>query len=256
MATGRISVIDGSKHVGGASGQWVFRGLDLDVAPGELFSLLGPSGSGKSTLLRVIAGLDSLTSGTVELGGDPHQQVVTGLVFQEPMLLPWHNIADNIGLGLRYRRNGYKTRGLRPRRGHRPDAVIEIAEQLGIADLLDRYPSQISGGQAQRVALARTVVTKPQVLLLDEPFAALDPGTRSALQDWLLEVVAKLDVTTLFVTHDVDEAVRLGGRIGVLAGAGQGMSETWDVRAILGDGPATGSLREELADHVASLACI
>ena len=264
MATGHIRVVGGAKFLGGREGHWLFKDLDLDIDPGELFCLLGPSGSGKSTLLRILAGLDDLTAGTVEITSRAGETLNCGLVFQEPLLLPWLNVHDNIGLGLRYKQNQSDRRQRRRRRGHRHDEVSDLAERLGIADLLDRFPSQISGGQAQRVALARTVVTRPQVLLLDEPFAALDPGTRASLQDWLLEVVAKLDLTTLFVTHDVDEAVRLGSRIGVLAGSGKGLSQTWDLASLHGtdgtlddlSGSSPASIREELISHVADLSGI
>lgn len=244
MEARRVRIVGGAKHVGGARGHWVFRDLDLDLAPGELFCLLGPSGSGKSTLLRILAGLDHLTSGHVELGSEREEPVRCGLVFQEPMLLPWLDVAGNIELGLRYRRN-------EPRRSD--GLTEEVAEQLGIADLLRRSPGEISGGQAQRVALARTVVVGPQVLLLDEPFAALDSGTRGALQEWLLEVVASLGITTLFVTHDVDEALRLGSRVGVLAGGGAGLSHTWPIVGVADGDVHPAPLRGELIDHLASL---
>lgn len=266
MAAGIIRVINGAKHVGGRGGQWVFRDLDLEVAPGEMYCLLGPSGSGKSTLLRILAGLDTLTSGQLEIRGTPivdpralrsSEHARSGLVFQEPLLLPWLDVGENIALGLRYRRNRrVLSAGTSYRRQVDIDGVTEIASRLGIADLLSRYPSQLSGGQAQRVALARTVITQPHFLLLDEPFAALDPGTRSSLQEWLAEMVTSLGLTTVFVTHDIDEAVRLGGRIGVLAGAGRGLSQTWDVTEVLDAGQHSGSLRAELVDHVSSLSCL
>ncbi len=252
MAAGSLRVVDGAKHYGAAGSDpadmgWVFRGLNLEVAPGELFCLLGPSGCGKSTLLRTMAGLDQLSAGRLEIDGVEPAPGVTGcgLVFQEPMLLPWLDVRANIGLGLRYRRN----------RAHRDAGVIEAtAEVMGIGALLDRSPTEISGGQAQRVALARTIVTRPEILLLDEPFAALDPGTRNGLQDWLLEVVGRLGVTTVFVTHDVDEAIHLGGRIGVLAGSGGGLSRIWDVASVSRNGARTAAVRDELLEHVTGVA--
>lgn len=244
MEAGHLRVVGGAKHVGGAHGHWVFRDLDLTLAPGELFCLLGPSGSGKSTLLRILAGLDQLTSGSVEIGSGEDGPPRVGLVFQEPMLLPWLDVAGNIGLGLRYGRNvEHRRRGV----------VEEVAERLGIAEILRRSPDQISGGQAQRVALARTMLTRPRVLLLDEPFAALDPGTRAALQEWLQDLVTSTAITTLFVTHDIDEALRLGGRVGVLAGNGGGLTRQWTLTGVDDRHPARGPLRAEVADHVAAL---
>lgn len=244
MEARAVRVVGGAKHVGGSDGRWIFRDLDLDVAPGEVFCLLGPSGSGKSTLLRALAGLDPLTTGTVRIGDDGATggSAKCGLVFQAPMLLPWLDVRGNIALGLGYRRH----RHLR-----RPGVVDELAERLGIGELLDRFPDQVSGGQAQRVALARTVVCRPPVLLADEPFSALDAGTRAALQDWLLDVVAELAVTCVFVTHDVDEALRVGDRVGVLTGSGGGIDRIWINGS---DGrPDRAALGAEIITHVSTL---
>ena len=185
----------------------VFEDLDLTVEEGELFVLLGPSGCGKSTLLRVIAGLDPLDAGRVDIAPGAHGRDV-GIVFQQPLLLPWLTVTENVALGLRYASN----RGAR-----RPGVVDETLEAFGLRDLGDAYPDELSGGQAQRVSLARTVVTDPRVILLDEPFAALDPLTRRAMQQWLQDVQARLGLTVVLVTHDVDEAVLLGHRVALMS---------------------------------------
>ncbi len=191
----------------------VLGGVDLDVRRGEIVAIVGPSGSGKSTLLAVLAGLMPLDAGRLEVA-DATSGHRPGIVFQQPLLLPGATVAGNVALGLRYRRQR------QPRR-RREAAALALLERLGIADLADRLPAELSGGQAQRVAVARTMATEPSVLLLDEPFGALDPRTRRELQDWLLEVRDRLGLTVVLVTHDLDEALLLGDRIAVLSGPGQ-----------------------------------
>ncbi|MEZ0165374.1 ABC transporter substrate-binding protein [Kineococcus sp. LSe6-4] len=188
----------------------VLRDLDLRVRPGELLALVGPSGAGKSTLLQVLAGLRRPDAGVVHRSGG--ERSTTGLVSQHPHLLPWRTVAGNVALGLAYRRNG----GRWPRPGPGGERVARLLEELGIADLADRFPSQLSGGQAQRVALARAIVIEPHLLLLDEPFGALDPVTRRDLQDWLLALHRRRGPATVLVTHDLDEALLLGDRVGLL----------------------------------------
>lgn len=212
-----MHVIGGAKRFPGRHGRddrWVFTDLELDVADGEVFALMGPSGSGKSTLLRILAGLDDLTAGTL----DRSERI--GLVFQDPLLLPWRNVAANIGLGLSFNANA----GVAS-----PADVESVAVELGIGHLLGARVDAISGGEAQRVALARAVITHPEVLLLDEPFAALDPPTRLLLQDWFRRLVRDRHLAAVFVTHDLDEALRVGGRVGLL-GAGAGNVEgVWQI---------------------------
>ncbi len=184
----------------------VLGAIDLEAAPGEFVAILGASGCGKSTLLRLVAGLDTPTSGQISIGGqrvtdcDPRCAVV----FQEPRLLPWKNVAQNVALG---------ARGV-------PDAETPAAilERVGLAGAERSWPHQLSGGMAQRVALARAFVRKPAVLLLDEPFAALDAFTRLQMGDLLRETCRDRSRTVLLVTHDVDEALRLADRIVLLAG--------------------------------------
>ncbi|MCI2238273.1 ABC transporter substrate-binding protein [Kineococcus sp. TRM81007] len=194
----------------------VLRGVDLDVGPGELLAVVGPSGAGKSTLLQVLAGLRAPDTGTVRRPDDgPAGPGRTALVAQQAHLLPWRTVAGNVALGLEYRRNGGRWPARSPGAGER---VARVLGELGIADLAARRPGQLSGGQAQRVALARAVVTGPSLLLLDEPFGALDPLTRSELQDWLGAVRSRLGTAVVLVTHDLDEALLLGDRVALLSG--------------------------------------
>jgi sulfonate transport system ATP-binding protein len=195
----------------------VLRDVDLDVQPGEIVALLGPSGCGKSTLLRLVAGLETPTSGLVCVDG--HQ--VTGIdprcsvVFQEPRLLPWRTVAANVKLGARG-----------------TDQASEVTDWLNLVGLdgFETYlPRQISGGMAQRAALARALIGHPGVLLMDEPFAALDALTRMHMQDLLTEVVERLGTTVLLVTHDIDEALYLADRVVVLGQRGEGIVETLEV---------------------------
>ena len=212
MGTLALRVTGGAKrYERGGRVEAVFESLDLAVEAGEVFALLGPSGCGKSTLLRALAGLEPLSAGRVQVGGSappagsqPAGAAApgsVGLVFQEPLLLPWLTVAENVGLGLRYRAN---------REARAVEAVDQILHDFGLAPVAHAYPGELSGGQAQRASLARTIVIRPTILLLDEPFAALDPRTRAALQDWLLDVVRQRRLTVVLVTHDVEEALYLG----------------------------------------------
>jgi sulfonate transport system ATP-binding protein len=181
-------------------------GVSLMVKPGEVIAVVGGSGCGKSTLLRAISGLDTPSQGEVRLDGEeiraPHEKI--GIIFQEPRLLPWLSVADNVGFGL----NGPASR--------RRDRVAAALARVGLSDKAGVWPRELSGGQAQRVAIARALVPRPQVLLLDEPFSALDAFTRADLQDHLLDLWADSRPTLILVTHDVDEAIVLADRILVM----------------------------------------
>jgi sulfonate transport system ATP-binding protein len=181
--------------------------FSAEIRQGEIVAIIGGSGCGKSTLLRAIAGLDRATEGHVVLDditiSAPHAKI--GIIFQEPRLLPWLSVADNIGFGL----------GDRPRR-QREGLVAAALTRVGLADKADAWPRELSGGQAQRVAIARALVPQPEVLLLDEPFSALDAFTRRDLQDHLLDLWADTRPTLVLVTHDVDEAVVLADRVLVM----------------------------------------
>ena len=182
-------------------------GVTLSVTLGEILAVVGGSGCGKSTLLRAISGLDPPTTGRVSLGGTliaaPHPKI--GMVFQEPRLLPWLTVADNVGFGL-----AGLSRPVRERR------VAAQLDRVGLYEKAGVWPRELSGGQAQRVAIARALVTRPEVLLLDEPFSALDAFTRTDLQDHLLDLWGELKPTLVVVTHDVDEAIVLGDRVVVM----------------------------------------
>jgi len=189
------------------NGVRALEGFTLTVAPGEIVAIVGGSGCGKSTLLRAVSGLDRPTTGSVMLDGtailEPHEKI--GIVFQEPRLLPWLNVARNVGFGLEDRP--------KPERAGRVKAQLD---RVGLADKATVWPRELSGGQAQRVAIARAFVTRPEVLLLDEPFSALDAFTRADLQDHLLDVWADSEPTLIIVTHDVDEAIVLADRVIVM----------------------------------------
>jgi sulfonate transport system ATP-binding protein len=181
--------------------------IDLAVDRGEIVGIVGTSGCGKSTLLRIVGGLEHPSEGRVMLDGvaveGPRPEV--GLVFQEPRLMPWLSVRDNVEFALLKR----------PREQRRPlaDKVLARVGLLGFADAL---PQQLSGGMAQRAAIARALVARPQVLLLDEPFSALDAFTRFSLQDHLLEIWGADQPTMLFVTHDIEEALVLSDRVVVM----------------------------------------
>ncbi len=190
-----------------AGGVQALAGFTLDARPGEIVAVIGGSGCGKSTLLRLISGLDTPTTGTVRINGETVEQPhpLINLIFQEPRLLPWLSVRDNVGFGL----------------AHLPRAeqVLRIHEALCRVNLEaygDRLPKALSGGQAQRVAIARALVTRPEVLLLDEPFSALDALTRETLQQHLLDIWSETQATMILVTHDIDEAVSLAHRVIVM----------------------------------------
>ena len=181
--------------------------FSADIRPGEIVAIIGGSGCGKSTLLRAVAGLDRASTGTVTLDGAvitaPHAKI--GIIFQEPRLLPWLSVADNIGFGLS-----------ELPAGARREKVARALARVGLADKAKAWPRELSGGQAQRVAIARALVPQPEVLLLDEPFSALDAFTRRDLQDHLLDLWNDTRPTLILVTHDVDEAVVLADRVLVM----------------------------------------
>ena len=190
-----------------ADGTRALEAIGLSVKQGEIVALIGGSGCGKTTLLRLIAGLDQASRGFVQVDGEtiaePHPSV--GVVFQEPRLLPWLNVADNVGFGLS---------GLG--RSERRARVTHALERIGLAEHGGRWPRELSGGQQQRVAIARAFVAQPRVLLLDEPFSALDAFTRKGLHDQLLDLWAESKPTIVIVTHDVGEAVTLADRVVVM----------------------------------------
>lgn len=193
-----------------ALGRRVLHDVSVTIAAGEVVSILGPSGCGKSTLLRIIAGLDVASVGSVTIDGTTRQRIDPrcAVAFQEPRLMPWRALDANIELGL--------PRGTRREEGKR--RVAELLRLVELGDAATHRPREISGGMAQRASLARALARNPGVLLLDEPFGALDALTRLNMQDLLLNVLAAAPTTVLLVTHDVDEALQLSDRV-ILLGA-------------------------------------
>jgi len=194
----RFTVADGERQV--------LRGLDVELGAGEIVAVVGPSGCGKSTLLRLVAGLDAPTGGIISIDGtgvaDTDER--TAVAFQEPRLLPWRTLAQNVELGL--------PRSLRGRAA-RKARVAELLRLVGLEHAADQRPREVSGGMAQRASLARALARNPSVLLLDEPFGALDALTRLRMQDLLLDIHAAEPTTILLVTHDVEEALYLADRV-------------------------------------------
>ncbi len=183
--------------------------LDLDVRSGEFLSLLGPSGCGKSTALRIIAGLGEATSGTIDWHGGRHDTSRdVGFVFQEPTLMPWATVFDNAWLPLRLK--GISSAKAR-------DPIMAALKSVGLDGFASAYPRELSGGMKMRVSIARALVTEPRLLLMDEPFAALDEITRQKLNDDLLRITHERGTTVVFVTHSVFESVYLSDRIVIMA---------------------------------------
>ncbi|MEU6035828.1 ABC transporter ATP-binding protein [Actinomadura sp. NPDC047616] len=194
-------------------GREIVKGLDLETEPGEFLTLLGPSGCGKTTTLNMISGHLTADGGTIEVDGrdvtgtPPHRRSM-GMVFQSYALFPHMTIADNVGFGLRMR----KVRG-----AERDRRVAEALEMVGLDGMADRYPRQLSGGQQQRAALARALVIRPDLLLLDEPFSNLDAKLRVRLREEVVALQRRVGITTILVTHDQDEALAVSDRIAVMA---------------------------------------
>ncbi len=227
------------------------QGLDLDVRADEFLCVVGPSGCGKSTLLAAIAGFLKPTAGTLTMDGRPiaGPGADRGVVFQEYALLPWMNVLDNAALGLKLRGVARQERYATARR------YLAIANLVGVEH---KYPHELSGGMRQRVAVARTLANSPEVMLMDEPFAAVDAQTRMVLQEELVRISERSSLTVFFITHSVEEAIFLGDRVAVMSpGPGRlrhivdvpfsRAARTWKT---LNADPAFGALREELLDLV------
>lgn len=225
--------------------------LDLTVAANEFLCVVGPSGCGKSTLLAAIAGFLPLTAGSIRMNGveikGPGAE--RGVVFQEYALLPWMTVLDNAALGL-------KLRGMaKPQRYEEARRYLAIANLHGVEH---KYPHELSGGMKQRVAVARTLANTPEVMLMDEPFAAVDAQTRMVLQEELVRIAARSQLTVLFITHSVEEAIFLGDRVAVMSPGPGRVRATVDVPfpkaartwASLNADPAFGALRDRLLELV------
>jgi sulfate transport system ATP-binding protein len=211
-------------------------GVSLDIAESEFVALLGPSGSGKTTLLRVLAGLEGTDAGTLaiggrDMGGVPARERGIGVVFQHYALFRHMTVAQNVAFGLRVR-----PRAQRPSRADTARRVRELLELVQIPELAHRYPDQISGGQRQRVALARALAIEPRLLLLDEPFGALDALVRKDVRRWVRSLQERLGITTILVTHDQEEAMELADRVAVME---RGRIAQFATPSELLDAPAT-----------------
>ncbi|BBZ51758.1 ABC transporter ATP-binding protein [Mycobacterium heidelbergense] len=234
MATGTVRIVEGHKSFGAT--KQALTSIDLTIDDGDFLAILGRSGSGKSTLLRVIAGLEKLTLGTVEWStGSGVARPHTGVVFQQPLLLPWLTAGENVLFAGRFAAN---------RKSFQPEYAQELLRRFDLEAVADQYPDQLSGGQAQRVSIIRAVATRPRLLLLDEPFSALDPAIRGDLRAWLADLAAELAITVVLVTHDVDEALQLASRI-VLLGPDGRIRREWRP-AVSAD---NGELRQQILDH-------
>jgi NitT/TauT family transport system ATP-binding protein len=232
----------------------VLAGLDLTVAEGEFLTIIGPSGCGKSTLLRAIADLLTPMAGVLEVLGDTavaaRRRRDVGFVFQDSTLLPWRTVLQNLSLP-----NEVGKRALAQRERHDGPDAAALVDLVGLSGKENAYPHQLSGGQRQRVAIARALLTRPRILLMDEPFGALDEITRDRLNEELLSLWQSMRMTILFVTHSIMEAAYLGERVLVLAANPGRLRELEDLRAVKAAAAATGAgaIRED-AGFVASMA--
>ena len=236
-----VEVSGVSRTFGGRKGASVtaLESVDLSVAPGEFVSLIGPSGCGKSTLLRLIADLDTPTSGELSVFGKPARQARVdqdyGIAFQQAGLLPWKTVTGNIELPLALHGTGRTERRAR---------VAELLELIGLTDFAGHYPDQLSGGMQQRVAIARALAESPKLLLMDEPFGALDEMTRERMQNELVRICAETQAAVVFVTHSIPEAVFLSDRVVVMSPRPGRITDVIDV-SLGGPAERDDSLRED-----------
>jgi NitT/TauT family transport system ATP-binding protein len=210
MSQGAIALENVTLTFGeGQNAVTALKSLSLTLRPGDFLSVLGPSGCGKSSLINTVAGFQKAQTGEVrvdcELVSRPGPD--RGVVFQQPTLFPWKLVRENVDFGLKFRNVP---------RPQRSQMIEEILQKVGLSEFGRHYPAQLSGGMQQRVGLARVLVNKPRVMLMDEPFSSLDAQTRLMMQELLLQVWTEYGMTVLFVTHDIDEAIFLGSRLAVL----------------------------------------
>lgn len=204
-----ISVNHLSKFFNTASGQiMALQDISLSIGEGEFFCIVGPSGCGKTTLLRILAGLDTSSSGTITINAANINRPVNSMVFQEQSIFPWMTVIDNVSYGLRMRGISKK---------ERYEIANHYIEMIGLSKFTHAYPNQLSGGMKQRVSVARAFANDPEILLMDEPFGALDEQNRIILQQELLRIWEQTRKTTIFITHSIDEALCLGDRIMVMS---------------------------------------
>lgn len=225
--------------------EWTLKSLSLQVEANEFVALVGGSGVGKSTLLRVIAGLLPVMAGNIELPQNIDKgQRQRALVFQDGRLLPWLTVRENIRFGLQ---------GLSLSKAEQNERIDEVLDLTNLEELDDRWPHQLSGGQAQRVGIARALAVKPAILLMDEPFSAVDALTRRALQSELSRIWTQSDAAVVFVTHDIDEALYLSDRVLVLGGKPAGIVEQTTVDVARPRDRRSTYLREEAARLIDAL---
>ena len=201
----RISIKDTSRIFETPHGDiTALKNINLSIKDGEFFSIVGPSGCGKTTLLRILAGLEKASSGTITINSSNQNKPLTSVVFQEQSIFPWLTVIDNVAYGL-------KMRGIP--KNQREEIAIHYIRMIGLEKFIKAYPSQLSGGMKQRVSVARAFANDSEILLMDEPFGALDEQNRILLQQELLNIWAKTKKTTLFITHSIDEALCVSDRI-------------------------------------------
>ena len=204
-----ISVTNLNKIFNTTSGQiMALQDISLSIGEGEFFCIVGPSGCGKTTLLRILAGLDTSSSGTINIKSTNINRPINSMVFQEQSIFPWMTVIDNVSYGLHMRGISKK---------ERYEIATHYIEMIGLSKFTHAYPSQLSGGMKQRVSVARAFANDPEILLMDEPFGALDEQNRILLQQELLRIWEGTGKTTVFITHSIDEALCLGDRIMVMS---------------------------------------
>jgi ABC-type nitrate/sulfonate/bicarbonate transport system ATPase subunit len=201
-------------------GNQILSDLNFEIAPGELVALVGSSGAGKSTLLQALAGLIQPTSGQIEIHGAG--KIDTAIAFQDSVLLPWLSVQENVEFGFEF---AAISEAVSLSKAELREKSSGLLERFGIGDLADRKVSELSGGQAQRVGIARAAIVDPNLLLLDEPFSAVDAVTRKSLQRWIKSIVSELSLTAVLVTHDIEEAVSIASRVLVLKSSGSELIE-------------------------------
>lgn len=220
--------------------QTILKDVSFTLNKGEILSIVGPSGSGKTTLLRILAGLETPTSGTVSISGKDVTRKKANkrnlsLVFQQPLLFPHMTVKENIRYGAKLAKKNDERK------------IISLLDAIGLSSYADHYPSEISGGQQQRVALARAMATEPEVILFDEPFSSLDPQLRQGLRLWVRAFLAERSITSIFVTHDTEEAMLMGDRVALF---NEGLFQQMDQPKVLHQSPANPFVANFLGGHL------